>query len=50
LPSLEGPTLTETLMLPQGRGIQWLSEGWTGSFAGHDLTPILGWEVSRFSG
>jgi len=44
LPSLEGPTLTEQLQLPQGRGIQWLSEGWVGSYQGGDLVPFLGWE------
>lgn len=43
LPSLEGPTLTEKLMLPEGRGIQWLSEGWQGSYADGTLTPALGW-------
>ena len=47
LPSLEGPTLTEQLQLPQGRGIQWLTEGWEGSTEGGDLVPFLGWEVSQ---
>eukprot|EP00622_Pseudochattonella_farcimen_P000468 FR734968.1.p1 GENE.FR734968.1~~FR734968.1.p1 ORF type:complete len:223 (+),score=25.56 FR734968.1:43-669(+) len=51
LPSLEGPTLTPKLELPQGRGMQWLTEGWTGDI--HDglpfvdahatLEPFLGW-------
>jgi len=44
LPSLEGPTLTEQLQLPQGRGTQWLFENWSGSFAGGDLQPLLGWD------
>lgn len=43
LPTLEGPTLTEKLQLPQGRGVQWLTEGWTGSWEGGDLVPFLGW-------
>ncbi len=46
LPSLEGPTLTEKLMLPQGRGLQWISEGWTGGVDTGDLTPLLGWEAT----
>ena len=51
LPSLEGPTLTPKLELPQGRGMQWLTEGWTGDIHdgipglqdGWTLTPTLGW-------
>lgn len=44
LPSLEGPTLTEQLQLPNGRGLQWLSEGWHGSFLDGTLEPFLGWD------
>jgi len=43
LPSLEGPTLTDQLQLPQGRGIQWLTEQWSGSLDSGDLSPMLGW-------
>lgn len=44
LPSLEGPTITEQLSLPNGRGLGWLTTGWTGSYEGGDLLPLLGWE------
>ena len=49
VPTLEGPTLTDKLQLPQGRGIDWLTTQWTGdgstpSFLGGDLQPLLGWE------
>ncbi len=48
VPSLEGPTLTEKLQLPQGRGMDWLTSNWVGegstpSFFGGDLEPLLGW-------
>lgn len=38
--------MTDKLMLPMGRGGQWLfdSSYWSGSFDGGDLTPLLGWE------
>lgn len=43
LPSLEGPTLTERLQLPGGRGVQWLTDNWDGSILDGSLTPLLGW-------
>jgi len=50
LPSLEGPTLTDQLQLPQGRGIQWLTEQWSGTFDPSqfpgDLEPMLGWDAT----
>jgi YidC/Oxa1 family membrane protein insertase len=51
LPSLEGPTITPQLQLPEGRGLQWLTDNWEPSWAdaqwGDPTTlpiPILGWE------
>lgn len=43
LPSLEGPTITDKLELDGGRGLGWLTEGWTGNLNDMTLTPLLGW-------